>query len=564
MFKTSAILLSLLAAASASAQVELRIIEREGRTGVSSPSDPPLNFAVQGRIAGSGIAAFGFNIHFLGEPEAYGTLTRGLISNLDHTYSTALAANNSVGRGGLAYQFGYLAQISASFNGVINTSSGSFTNTPDQEIGLVTGAAIGSALLGTPGVDTDDDGNPDTWPGSGTTATLPPSVSSTYFGGAAHWVDLYRFRYTPTDFRPRTIRIRLQSLQGTAIQSLMFAGGVWGTAGADVGAIASDLEVSVNVDGGLAACCNPHTGVCTTTTGALCVGYLFPGACTPGSCASLGPCCTSSGACELTTQTDCAFTWTTGSTCDPNPCPQPGVCCSSAGVCSLRLQSVCVGDWSADGGCAPNLCPQPGTCCAASGACTVTLQASCQGGWSTTASCSSIVCSQPNACCSSAGACTLVLPAECTGTFLSASSCTPDPCDPPGSCCSSLGDCAILTHLACGVGLWRMSGACSPGICATLGACCQGSACLAATAAECDGPPAGVYHGVGSTCGPLRNLVTCCPVNFDGMNGLAPSDLFAFLGAWFANDARADFTHDGAISVQDIYQYITDWFVGCS
>ena len=69
---------------------------------------------------------------------------------------------------------------------------------------------------------------------------------------------------------------------------------------------------------------------------------------------------------------------------------------------------------------------------------------------------------------------------------------------------------------------------------------------------------------MGSPCGPLNNLTSCCPANFNMVNGLNPQDIFDFLGAWFAHDLRADFTHDNALSVADIMEFITEWFAGCS
>ncbi len=61
-------------------------------------------------------------------------------------------------------------------------------------------------------------------------------------------------------------------------------------------------------------------------------------------------------------------------------------------------------------------------------------------------------------------------------------------------------------------------------------------------------------------------ITTCsapCRVDFDGSGSLSPSDIFAFLSAWFAGSASADFDMSGSLSVQDIFAFINAWFAGC-
>jgi hypothetical protein len=57
-----------------------------------------------------------------------------------------------------------------------------------------------------------------------------------------------------------------------------------------------------------------------------------------------GRCCAASGACTITTQANCAATWTSGGACDPNPCPQPatGTCCRGC-TCALTTAGACTG-----------------------------------------------------------------------------------------------------------------------------------------------------------------------------------------------------------------------------
>ncbi len=55
----------------------------------------------------------------------------------------------------------------------------------------------------------------------------------------------------------------------------------------------------------------------------------------------------------------------------------------------------------------------------------------------------------------------------------------------------------------------------------------------------------------------------CCAPDFDGSGALAVQDIFEFLNAWFAGDARADFNHTGGLTVQDIFDFLNAWFAGC-
>lgn len=215
--------------------VEFRIVERTAQAQVS-PVDPVLDLAVQARFNGANsLGGFYFDMRMLAEQEARGTLEYGAISNLDGTYDPAFGVGGSVGRHGLARSYSYFATVNPNFLGMINQSAGTFTNTPDQEIGLVTAFAQGVTMLGTPGMDTNSDGNPDTWSGNGSgmiptnlaTASLDPAISAAYF---AHneFVDVYRFRYTVTDFAVRTLQFRLLNIVAQQFTQLVYSGGQWG------------------------------------------------------------------------------------------------------------------------------------------------------------------------------------------------------------------------------------------------------------------------------------------------------------------------------------------------
>lgn len=54
-----------------------------------------------------------------------------------------------------------------------------------------------------------------------------------------------------------------------------------------------------------------------------------------------------------------------------------------------------------------------------------------------------------------------------------------------------------------------------------------------------------------------------CPADFNREGGVTVQDIFDYLSAWFVNDVAADFNHAGGISVQDIFDYLNAWFTGC-
>ena len=56
---------------------------------------------------------------------------------------------------------------------------------------------------------------------------------------------------------------------------------------------------------------------------------------------------------------------------------------------------------------------------------------------------------------------------------------------------------------------------------------------------------------------------TACRADFNG-DGLATvQDIFDFLSAWFMGAPAADFNHSGAVSIQDIFDFLGAWFAGC-
>lgn len=235
--------------------VEFRIVERTSQT-QATLLDPVLDLAVQARFNGANsLGGFYFDIRILGEQESRGSLARGGITNLDGTYDPTINTGTVVGRHGLARQYSYVATVNPNFNGLINTSSATFTNTAEQEIGLITAYAQSSPMLQTPGIDVDQDGNPDTWSGNGSgitppnlaTASMPAAVATTYFGNN-QFIDVYRFRYTVTDFAARTLQFRVTGVAAEQFIQLVFSSGQWSVQNSTVSStaiVSSGVNISV-------------------------------------------------------------------------------------------------------------------------------------------------------------------------------------------------------------------------------------------------------------------------------------------------------------------------------
>jgi len=232
--------LAALAGAANAQSVQFEFYERTNQS-VASAVDPVLEIGVRARAIGTNLGGFNFNI-ITDDAESNGTMLRGKISTgaIPNTYSTAQWATtntgNTVSVHGVAGSYSYLAGINPNFNGLINVSGGTFTNNPAvNEIGLVAGAATGGALTSTPFIDEDGDGIPDLAPSNGNpsgstnneVAPLDPRASSPYFA-AGQFIDLYRFRYTVSNFAIRDVHFSLGDLGAQFFSQLLYNNGAWG------------------------------------------------------------------------------------------------------------------------------------------------------------------------------------------------------------------------------------------------------------------------------------------------------------------------------------------------
>jgi hypothetical protein len=56
---------------------------------------------------------------------------------------------------------------------------------------------------------------------------------------------------------------------------------------------------------------------------------------------------------------------------------------------------------------------------------------------------------------------------------------------------------------------------------------------------------------------------TACPADYNRSGALSIQDIFDFLDDWFRGNPAADFDGDGHLAVEDIFSYLTAWFGGC-
>ena len=63
--------------------------------------------------------------------------------------------------------------------------------------------------------------------------------------------------------------------------------------------------------------------------------------------------------------------------------------------------------------------------------------------------------------------------------------------------------------------------------------------------------------------GPGVLHIKTCLADFNCSGAVTVQDIFDFLNAWFARLPTADFNNSGTVTVQDIFDFLTAWFAGC-
>lgn len=73
------------------------------------------------------------------------------------------------------------------------------------------------------------------------------------------------------------------------------------------------------------------------------------------------------------------------------------------------------------------------------------------------------------------------------------------------------------------------------------------------------------YVGDGAACNAAGNATApCCIADFNQSGAVSVQDIFDFLGAYFAGDACSDINASGPPpGVQDIFDFLALYFVGC-
>jgi hypothetical protein len=93
----------------------------------------------------------------------------------------------------------------------------------------------------------------------------------------------------------------------------------------------------------------------------------------------------------------------------------------------------------------------------------------------------------------------------------------------------------------------------------------SGTGCLPQIRVRTTNPPSRLTDTEGTPIGSLETISpwsNCLP-DFNRSGALSVQDIFDFLNAWFAGECAADFNGMGGLSVADIFDFLNAWFAGC-
>ena len=71
---------------------------------------------------------------------------------------------------------------------------------------------------------------------------------------------------------------------------------------------------------------------------------------------------------------------------------------------------------------------------------------------------------------------------------------------------------------------------------------------------------------IANTCDTVTTLpasLAVCRSDYNCTGDVSVQDLFDFLDDWFIADAKANFNGVGAVTVQDLFDFLDSWFLGC-
>ncbi len=179
-------------------------------------------------------------------------------------------------------------------------------------------------------------------------------------------------------------------------------------------------------------------------------------------------------------------------------------------------------------------------------------------------------------CCQPITSCQVTSQAICNAVvgavWNSGGTCTPtDACN--GICCT--GSACVLASVgqctAAGA-IFVAGGTCSPNPCVATAVCCRGATCATtfASAAACSGSliagqTAGAVFPSGSACNAGGTATPCCYADYNKVNSINVQDIFDYLSDWFAGSPYARVGSNGgagALAVQNIFDFLSAWFAG--
>lgn len=147
---------------------------------------------------------------------------------------------------------------------------------------------------------------------------------------------------------------------------------------------------------------------------------------------------------------------------------------------------------------------------------------------------------------------------------------TPSGASVQGACCNG-STCTVQAAGTCEGSFVGINTLCTPALCSpqVSGTCCIGALCIpnpSQSACVSPEPTIGaVFVASVATCNPAGNTQSpCCYADFNKSGAISPQDIFDFLNAWFSSSPYARVAGDGISPpvVQDLFEFLNAWFIG--
>jgi hypothetical protein len=275
-----------------------------------------------------------------------------------------------------------------------------------------------------------------------------------------------------------------------------------------------------------------------------------------------GSCCLPSGACSIATGSSSCFggIFTSAGVCSPNTCPQPAAPANDLCANAIAVGDTLVGSPSVTGTNAGALTDSATDGCFNSGLRDVWYTYTPVNSGSVTFS----LCTPPA---SGLQFDTILSIRTACGTTETNANCDDDTCAPLSRLTRSLVAGTNYRIRVAGFGgetgdfvLTVIGGGGT-----VSGACCRGAICSTTTSNACTGPFT-AFTSAGAACNAGGNNRTpCCRADFDHNGAASIDDLFIFLNQWFQAAPSTAVSSNGASApnLDDIFIYLNIWFAGC-